>query len=422
MSRLLLILAIVAFTLTEIQSPRFGDEGRRLFAPLVPLILGGSIFLLLPRLLRPLHAVVVAPPLMWLAAYLGWVALTTPWSSDVGESAFALTILILAVLVAIGLSTLPSELTVRLFVVSAVSVSLMGWAALAAGESAMLSGNPFIWRFRSILNHEQRLALLTGLAATFVMMWLTDRDHAVRRHAALALFALGICLVSLAATQARFFTAVSLLMILGVLLYRLRRDMARTFILLVSTSAAAAGLLVVAATLLTRGDADGTLTNRIPIWIMTFDAIKDSPIVGHGLATFRFGAVDKWNWIPAHAHNMWLNAAFENGWPAAALLTLFFASAIRSGLAYTRAFGTLSPSLMTSVYCLITGLMGITAGSNKLSPIYGLMIVLICQEARELSLLRRVARQEAIQPPPGSSIRIVRARGVIPSSWHRSSG
>lgn len=33
MSRFLLFLAFVAFTLTEVQSPRFGDEERRLFAP-----------------------------------------------------------------------------------------------------------------------------------------------------------------------------------------------------------------------------------------------------------------------------------------------------------------------------------------------------------------------------------------------------
>jgi O-antigen ligase len=396
MSRFLLIVVVIAFTLTEVQSPRFGDEERRLFAPLVPIFLVSTLFLVSPRLMRLPRAVALAPPVMWLAAYLAWVAATTVWSSNVGESTFALSILTFSLLVAIGLSALPADLTVRLFVISTCVVCVAGWIALAGGQNTMLSDNPYIWRFRSILNHEQRLALVTGLAAAFIVAWMTDRNHGLFNRLILTLPALGICLLSLAATQARFFTAVSLLMILGVLIYRLRRDMSRTFLLMIVTVIVAACLLTIAATLLSRGDADGTLTNRIPIWLMTLDAVHDAPIVGHGLATFRFGAVDKWNWIPAHAHNMWLNAAFENGWPAAVLLTIFFISVIRSGIAYTKAFGVLSPSLLTSIYCLITGLMGITAGSNKLSPIYGLVIMLICQEARELSLLRRMKLEQPL--------------------------
>ncbi|UEM22430.1 O-antigen ligase family protein [Skermanella mucosa] len=415
MSRFLLFLAFVAFTLTEVQSPRFGDEERRLFAPFVPLILGGAVLLLSPRLMRMPHAVVASPPVVWLMAYLGWVAATTVWSGNVAESAFALTILVLALLVGIGLSGLPTDLSMRAFVASAVVVSLMGWLALGAGQNAMLSDNPFIWRFKSILTHEQRLALVTGLAATFVMMWLTDRGHGLSRRVLILCSVLAVCLISLAATQARFFTAVSMLMILGVMIYRLRRDMGSTFLLLTLSGVAGACLMIIAATLLSRGDADGTLTNRIPIWLMTLDAIRDEPIVGHGLATFRFGAVDKWNWVPAHAHNMWLNAAFENGWPAALLLTAFFISTIRSGIAYTRAFGVLSPALVTSVYCMITGMMGITAGSNKLSPIYGLIILLVCQEAREMSLLRRIVPSRQSGAAQGYPASVVTTREAIRS-------
>ena len=123
MSRFLLFLAFVAFTLTEVQSPRFGDEERRLFAPFVPLILGGAVLLLSPRLMRMPHAVVASPPVVWLLAYLGWVAATTVWSGNVAESAFALTILVLALLVGIGLSGLPTDLSMRAYVASAVVVS-----------------------------------------------------------------------------------------------------------------------------------------------------------------------------------------------------------------------------------------------------------------------------------------------------------
>ena len=77
------------------------------------------------------------------------------------------------------------------------------------------------------------------------------------------------------------------------------------------------------------GDADEiqNLTGRTAVWSHAWERIGESPVVGCGYGCSRFVMDDErkfGNFMPNHAHNLYLNAALCLGFPGAALIAAMF--------------------------------------------------------------------------------------------------
>jgi len=389
MSHVIVALALIAFTAMEFQSPRTegaGDEvSRRIMVPIVLAMLSGLLLILLPRILRfPRHLVTPSASVFFLC-FVGWTAFSAIWSAYPADSMVHLGLTLLGFLVAVGLATVPPRTTAFIFMALGTLMFAVTWVGLAAGLP-MLSDNPTIWRLCGFMLHEQRLALMGAAVAILGTVMLVDPLESrtnKRILAGMVLFAL----VTMLATQARFFSAACIVVLACILAWGNRDRVHR--IVLVGFPIAVTGFLMLLTNLelFARGTNDLTLTGRIPVWEMTIGKIAQDPLVGHGLGSFRFSSVDVGAWAPAHAHNMWLNVAFEQGIPAALFLTLFLGAAMLAGRRLAAATGRPSFLLPLAAYITICGIMGIVVGA-RLSPLYGLMLVLMMQELHQWALIR----------------------------------
>jgi len=400
-SRLLLVVAMIAFIGMELLSPRTGgEEGRRLFVPLVLMLLAGLSLLLLPRLARLPRPVLLNAPVGWFLAFLGWTAFSALFTAHPLDSVLHLTLTALALAVALGMGTLPVRTTAGLFIAVASGNFLLTWGALALGLP-VVSDDPFVWRLQGFMLHEQRLALMAGTAALLGAGLLLE-GGLTKRGRGLLWAAVALALLTLLATQARFFTAATAVMLAGLLAWANRNRAHR--VLLVGLPLLVGGLVLLVANLdlFMRGEQDATLTNRIPIWLHTIEGIARRPLVGYGLGSFRFGFVELGSWVPAHAHNMYLNAAFEQGIPAALFLTLFLLAVVVNGLRLWRRTGRIPLAGLLAVYVLLCGTMGIPLG-NRLGPVYGLMLLLAVQEVyQRRTLARGMAARGTAAPTPAT--------------------
>jgi O-antigen ligase len=197
---------------------------------------------------------------------------------------------------------------------------------------------------------------------------------------------MGLIILSgtLFATNARAFIAFSLITI--ALLVFLWMDM-RTRVL-----CALLGALVVVLILLSwqelygliaRGGRDQTLTGRIPLWGFTIDMISQRPLQGFGFATFGSDLTRPatHTWIAPHAHNTWLNAAFETGLIGAGLLTTFLLACLVTAVRAAKSQGpSFSYLLGPTVFTILCGTTGLLLGGRLTTP-YALLLLLAAQVA-----------------------------------------
>lgn len=391
MRLILLTLTVVAVILPDLESVRIGAAERRIATPLAFGLLSLVVFLSLPRLFRfPRHVVFSAPSLIFLC-YLSWITLGVGWSANRSETVTHVAVLWVAFVAALALATESPKRTVTIFCVCGFAIVLVSWAALAAGLPFALSTVGF-WRLRGVMLHEQRLTLVCAAVVLLVVTSFLRKERlfGATPNSVIAMLILA-CIATVIATKARGFTTFFVLTLILVLVQM--RGGFRFFVLF--GAVAAAIVLVSISDLLisaiSRGETDANLTNRIPIWSATIDLIRYKLWQGYGFAVYRLGFIDLFrNWIPTHAHNMWLHAAFETGLIGATLLGAFVFAVVYRGLMFARRYGALPYSFPVIVFALLCGSTGIVIG-GKISPLYGLALLLALQEEHVRGLYRAAA-------------------------------
>ncbi|HMR29919.1 MAG TPA: O-antigen ligase family protein [Geminicoccaceae bacterium] len=410
---LTVVLMVVALFFMSFDSPKVGEEERRIWTPVVLGLAALVILLRVPLLLRVDRRVLLSPSLVWLVAYLLWLTLSQEWSISPAEGQNHITMLWVVLLASLAVSDEPPSRTALIYVGSCTLVILAGWAALAAGWPGALSPGE-AWRFKGIIRHEQTMAFCAISAFLCATVWVLNRRRVDASVAMLPVgLALALALATVLATQARSFTAFFVLSLFAAWFFHLRG--ARKIYVLVAGLAVGGGLFLaidVLMPLLSRGSEqqDVTLSGRTIVWEATIGEIAKRPLTGFGFGSYQDYFSTFWNgWTPGHAHNMWLHVAFESGIVGAVLITGFVLALLLRGLRFQRETGLLSHTLILTIFLLLADIMSVIIG-GKLSTPYGLLLVLAMQEERLRSLVRsRVAAEAAAWSDPLPSLRAAQA-------------
>lgn len=376
-----LLLTTLALLSLEVEAVYVGAV--RISGPLAIALMGLVIMLHLPRLLRPMRAVVLAPMTIFFVLYLLWCALSLLWSPTPGDGAGHVVLLGITLITALVLSPEPPR-QLALVIIASFSLSLVVcWAMAGLGVDMALSTGRDMVRLKGFFIHEQRLALIAGgLLLVSLVEIIHRRRTAIKWHWLMAPILLA--LLTLLATQTRLFTSCALLTVLLVLALELRffgRMVLSGIVVLMS--AGAFMLIDLLLPYLQRGETDQTLTARLPLWQFVWQRIEEHPLLGHGFASFLSGGEFEFvfrNFIPAHAHNTWLQSLFEVGAIGTGLYALFILFALHLSVKFYRQTGIMPFSLPILVFSLLCGLFGIVFG-GKMTTLYGLSLIFLAQEA-----------------------------------------
>ena len=406
---LTVVLMVTALFFMSFDSPKVGEDERRIWTPVVLGLAALVILLRVPLLLRVDRRVLLSPPLIWLVAYLLWLTLSQQWSIAPAEGQNHIAMLWVVLLASLAVSDEPPGRTALIYVGACALVIVAGWAALAAGWPGALSPGE-AWRFKGIIRHEQTMAFCAISAFLCALVWALNRR---RVDAPVAMLPIGLVLAlalgTVLATQARSFTAFFVLSLFAAWFFHLQG--ARKIYVLVAGLVVGGGLFLaidVLMPLLSRGSEqqDVTLSGRTIVWEATIGEIRKRPLTGFGFASYQDYFSTFWNgWTPGHAHNMWLNVAFESGIVGAVLITGFVLALLLRGLRFQRETGLLSHTLMLTIFLLLADIMSVIIG-GKLSTPYGLLLLLAVQEERLRSLVRAGAAVDpGTWPAPGSGLK-----------------
>jgi O-antigen ligase len=392
------VLLVLALFFMSFDSPKLGEEERRIWTPVV-LGLATLVMLLRMRLLLRIDTRVLrSTPVLWLAAYLAWITLSQQWSIDPAEGRNHIVMLWLVLLAVLSAADEPPSRTAIVYAGMTTLVALAGWAALAAGwPGASAAGD--VWRFKGIIRHEQTMAFCAIAAFLCTLVWVLNRRRVeLRPYLPMVGTIMAVALATLIAAKARSFTAFFLLTLFVAWFCHLRGPR-RYYVL--GAGLLLGGALWVAVDLLwpmlSRGERqDETLSGRLIVWEATLGEIWKRPLGGFGFATYQDHFSTFWRgWTPGHAHNMWLHVAFESGLIGAALITGFVAALLRRGWSFQRQTGLVSHTFVLGVFLLLADAMSVIIG-GKLSTPYGLLLLLLVQEERLRQLVLQSRRMPTV--------------------------
>jgi O-antigen ligase len=388
-----LILLLCLFVFLEVQPYRLPSGARTTY----PVFIFISVLLLIffrRRLLNNLRSGVNWPVVIF-ATYVIWILISSLWSYRTFTSLAQSAPVIATLLIAICFSHISSTATAKSLVIVGVSVALCSWIMfLIAPSSAVIPD--VVWRLNGPLMHSQRLALLMGFSLVCLASLILNKEPSTTKVPKYVLTMGTVLLVgTLVATNARAFTAFTLITVLLLVFVRMHLGARVLFGLI----AALAAVLILLSwqelfSLVARGTRDQTLTGRLPLWAFTIDMISQRPLQGFGFAMFGSEltrpATDVW--VAPHAHNTWLNAAFETGIIGAALLTLFLGACLVTAIRAPRSRGaSFSYLLGPTVLTILCGTTGLLVGGRLTTP-YALLLLLAAQVAREATLERTERR------------------------------
>ena len=229
------------------------------------------------------------------------------------------------------------------------------------------------------MTHPQRLALVSSLGLIVTTIKLFGSESGLKRH---TLILTGcILLATLVATKTRAFSVFFFISISYIIVFRsgpFLKAVAVTFLGVMATL-----VFFYFDDILEIMSRDGsntyTLTGRTVIWAGSLALISERPLLGYGFATFFSDLTANFftsGYIAPHAHNTWINSAFESGIVGAFLLTAgLLAGLFKFGL--KRASYT-SPLLL---FAIMAGLTGIVFG-GKITTLGTLILGIIAQEMR----------------------------------------
>jgi exopolysaccharide production protein ExoQ len=340
------------------------------------------------------------------AAYVVWMAVSTFWSYHPFTSISESLPVAAALLLAVCFSGWSLVATIKSLVVVGAVVALCSWVMfLIAPSSAVIPD--VVWRLSGPLMHSQRLGLLMGMSLISLVSLILNNETSTMRLPRYVLGSAGLLLAgTLVATNTRAFTA--FVFVTLVLLFFLRMGLQARVLLLVIAVLLTALILLSRQELfglVSRGDRDSSLTGRIPLWSFTVDMIGRRPLQGWGFATFGTDLTRPatGTWIAPHAHNAWLNAAFETGLVGAALMTLFLAACLVVAFRTRRREGErFSYLLGPVVFTILCGATGLLLGGRLTTPA-AILLLLAAQAAREGRRARAAGPMPwsaAPEPPP----------------------
>lgn len=387
-----LVLFELALLLANAHSVRVGEEERRIWAPVVAALAGSVLILRLPALLRIDKAVLTSAPVLLYAAYLVWLGITQFWSVDPGEGRHHILVLWVVFLAALSLADEHPARTVAVYVVAVVLAALIGWAGVAA-QQGWAVGRTEVWRFKGIMMHEQVMLLVVAAAVVLALVgWVNRRRCGLRLPVPpwVCLGAAGLLLVSMAATKGRSLTAFFVVTLLALGGWALRGG-ARWLVVGGGLAASAVAWLVAEeiAGAVERGHED-TLSGRTTVWARTWHEIVRRPLGGWGYGTYQDHFFDLWtDWVPGHAHNLWLQVWFESGLAGVVIVTALLLAILWRGWLLQRAAGVLSYGFFLTIFTLLGSTMSVFF-AEKIGTLYGLLLLLVIQEERLLQGVRRL--------------------------------
>lgn len=386
--------------LISADSPRAGEEERRIWTPVVLGLATLVLLIRLPILLRIDRRALFNPASLCFAGYLIWLAAGLSWSINFNESLNH--VLMLSIVFFAVLSTAENKVYQTALIVTVITalVIMTSWLTLAAGFDWALSRTDF-WRLKGIMTHEQTLALVCISAMLLAIIWsLNRRRCGLEDYRSLVIGFVVLAFITVLAAKARSFTVFSLAtaMLIAFAHASGNRRVGVAFAGLVGLAALVLSVEFILP-LFERSHQDATLSGRTIIWAMTWEEIQARPLHGFGFATYPGYFEKLWNnWFPAHAHNLWLQVWFENGLIGVLLITGFLSATILQGLRFQRQTGLLSYTLFFSIFLTLASIMAVVIGAKLTTP-YGLLLIVALQEEVLRGQALDHARQAGPQPP-----------------------
>ncbi|MEV7648972.1 O-antigen ligase family protein [Arthrobacter sp. NPDC089319] len=388
--RLTARIIIVAALLLEVQGPRFGADLRfnvAIFAAL-------AYFLLLHRIrsvIRNLH-VTFKWPVIALFGYCIWALGSAGWSAIPGESMLQAGLLFLALVLAVSYADIPPLHMAREYARVATLVAGASWLMLLLTPSLAVVPD-VTWRLNGVMGHEQRLALVVGAG---IIVWVSLRvaGHQVFTNTARDNLALILLIVTLLATQTRANT-VFVAIVVGAVLYA-RVHAAFKVVLIIGVIGLVAWVTINFTSIMSLLDREGsnleTLTGRTSIWQGALGMIPDRFWQGYGFGSFFSPLTAHFfsSYVAPHAHNTWINAAFETGVIGAVLLSLFLLGGLFAG----RANRSNRYAWPVVLFVMLCGTMGVVFG-GKLSTLWVIVTVMVAQAAWSAKAPRTVPEADS---------------------------
>lgn len=265
------------------------------------------------------------------------------------------------------------------------------WIAVLSLLMVLLTSDalqPRTGELRGVYFHQLRLGLFMSIALGLMCLTVLNGKSSMitRNKFLLALYfvVIGIACAWAFARLYTFFAIVAL--IVTVMLPRNRR----LRVLFLAGMALLVGWLVldqnsILGALNDQG-VDLSLSGRTRIWEKSLTLVQDRTAWGFGFATFD-APVFNWAWRgyrPAHPHNSYIQAFFENGWPGLILTLALVATHVGVGL---RSTGASRPNSY-SLFLVMTAVLGALTGSvysGKLTAFFALVMLVVSIDSNGLS-------------------------------------
>jgi exopolysaccharide production protein ExoQ len=164
---------------------------------------------------------------------------------------------------------------------------------------------------KGVLGHEQRLAIFMSIGVVLLFL---EKLKIGKQYPIYYYFAF---ISTLVATQARAFIVFTIIVVGLIYIIEGKKHTKLIFLFLVMlVTASLAGSIDLITDKFSRGDADLTLTGRVPIWEHTLYRAEERPSLGFGFASYMKEGVNTQmfrDYVPPHAHNTIVHSLFEVG-------------------------------------------------------------------------------------------------------------
>lgn len=360
----------------EVIMPRLSG-GQRIYLPLFLPACLGLILANRQHVIANL-SVLRSLPMAAFACYLLWMFISVLWSPVRGTTVLQSGVFIVAFVAMLGFADIPAKITARKMIAVITGVCIVSWLFIVVpGRLATIPD--VIWRLNGIMMNAQRLCLLTGMALILQMaLWGNSESSKPKG------WAIFLTFTTMMATRTRAFSTFAILSVFTVYFWKIKSLWIKTSLFFV----AIVGVLIISFApdavmgLYSREESnDATLTGRTTIWEKSIEMIYDKPIIGYGYTAFD-SPLTAWffeDYQAPHAHNTWINTAFETGFVGLFLLVLFQVSAFWIFIRIYLRTKELPLSFGLLIFITLCGLTGVVLG-GRVSPPTCMVLLLMAQE------------------------------------------
>jgi len=317
----------------------------------------------------------VAPPLIFFTLYLIINCISFAWSYDPLNSLLHGATLFTFLLLATSYANVDSDEFAGEVVRVIVAIAVLSWVMVVLAKNVAVLPD-IVWRLNGPMMHSQRLSLILSLAIICLTLLKVRSSAAIGRRAWAAYLA--ILVVTLVATQTRAFTFFCIVTV-GYIIFWHVSILSRVALLsafIASVSAVLFNWEKVLESISRDGSNTMTLSGRTVAWENGIAMIQESPLLGYGFASFNTDLTRDFfasGYIIPHAHNTWINAAFETGVIGAGLMTTFMLAVL-----VNRKFFRPSYSEALVLWVILSGLTGLILG-GKINPSAAIVMIFIAQ-------------------------------------------